>query len=167
MSQQTVPEKNPIKISGNVFETSRVFNAPISLVFEAWTNPEHFVKWWGPTGFTTTNIEFSAKPGGVWRHIMHGPDGTDYPNKTIFREVIPPVRLSYTNGYDMPGEPELYFAEIDFMDLGNQTEIRMRMTFKSAEELQRVAVEHGAIEGNRQHLDRLDAFLTEFGKFTS
>ena len=63
---------------------TRVLDAPRDLVYEAWTNPRHIAQWWGPKGFTNTIHEMEVKVGGVWRFIMHGPDGTDYPNKVVF-----------------------------------------------------------------------------------
>jgi uncharacterized protein YndB with AHSA1/START domain len=57
---------------------TRVLDAPRALVFEAFTDPVHIGEWWGPDGFTNTMQEMHVKPGGAWRHIMHGPDGTDY-----------------------------------------------------------------------------------------
>ena len=74
---------------------SRVFDAPRERVFEAMTDPKQVVKWWGPNGFTTTIHEMDVRPGGVWRHTMHGPDGTDYPNKSVFLEVVKPERIVY------------------------------------------------------------------------
>ena len=65
---------------------TRLFDAPRELVFEAWTDPEQVVQWWGPHGFTTTIHEMDVRPGGVWRFIMHGPDGTDYDNRVVFEE---------------------------------------------------------------------------------
>jgi uncharacterized protein YndB with AHSA1/START domain len=64
--------------------TTRVFDAPRELVFEAWTNPKHLVQWWGPHGFTTTIRAIDARPGGVWRFVMHGPDGVDYENRIVY-----------------------------------------------------------------------------------
>jgi uncharacterized protein YndB with AHSA1/START domain len=61
--------------------TTRVLDAPRELVFKMWTDPEHIVQWWGPKGFTTTTYSMDVRPGGVWRFVMHGPDGTDYQNK--------------------------------------------------------------------------------------
>jgi uncharacterized protein YndB with AHSA1/START domain len=54
---------------------NRVFNAPRELVYKTWTNPEHLPQWWGPKGFTITVQEIDVRPGGVWRFVMHGPDG--------------------------------------------------------------------------------------------
>ena len=58
-----------------------------------WTDPEHVAKWWGPTGFTNTIYEMDVRPGGVWRFVMHGPDGIDYQNKIVYIEVVKPERL--------------------------------------------------------------------------
>ncbi|MGN6569752.1 MAG: SRPBCC domain-containing protein, partial [Flavipsychrobacter sp.] len=67
---------------------TRTLNAPVDLVWEAWTNPEHVANWWGPNGFTNTISKMDMQAGGEWNLVMHGPDGTDYDNKSIFREVI-------------------------------------------------------------------------------
>lgn len=63
---------------------SRVFNAPRELVFRAWTEPQHLAQWWGPKNFTNTFHQFDPRPGGDWRFIMHGPNGTDYPNYSVY-----------------------------------------------------------------------------------
>jgi uncharacterized protein YndB with AHSA1/START domain len=65
-------EQDPRVIVG-----TREFDAPRALVFEAWTDPKHLSQWWGPNGFTTTTSSFDFRPGGVWRFVMHGPDGRD------------------------------------------------------------------------------------------
>jgi uncharacterized protein YndB with AHSA1/START domain len=72
---------------------TRVFDAPCELVFDAMADPKQVVQWWGPIGFTTTIHGMDVRTGGVWRHTMHGPDGTDYPNKSIFIEVVRPERI--------------------------------------------------------------------------
>src|SRR5258707_12281882 len=66
---------------------ARVFDAPPGLVFQAWTDSAHISNWWGPIGFRTTTYEMDVRPGGVWRFVMHGPDGPDYKNKIGFHEV--------------------------------------------------------------------------------
>src|SRR5258706_7128695 len=76
----------------------RVFDAPRELVWKVWTEPEHIGKWWGPNGFTTTTHKMEVKAGGVWRFVMHGPDGRDYQNKITFIEVVKPERLVYKHG---------------------------------------------------------------------
>jgi uncharacterized protein YndB with AHSA1/START domain len=62
---------------------TRILGARRSLVFRAWTDPQHLARWWGPRGFTTTTHSMDVRPGGEWRFVMHGPDGTDYKNKIV------------------------------------------------------------------------------------
>ena len=66
----------------------RELDAPRALVFEAWTDPKHLSQWWGPNGFTTTTSAFDMRPGGVWRFVMHGPDGRDYQNTITYFEIV-------------------------------------------------------------------------------
>ena len=88
-------------INGKEFIISRLLNAPATLVWDVWTKPEHIIKWWGPTGFTTTDKGMKVKVGGDWRFIMHGPDGRDYPNRIIFLEIEP--KISVTIYFNSPG----------------------------------------------------------------
>jgi uncharacterized protein YndB with AHSA1/START domain len=74
---------------------SRVFDAPRKMVWEAWTDPKQVAQWWGPKGFTTTIEEMDVRPGGVWKQVMHGPDGTDYSNESVFLDVVLYERLVY------------------------------------------------------------------------
>ena len=97
---------------------SRIFNAPRELVFKMWTDPEHIVKWWGPTGFRNTIFEMDVRPGGKWRHIMHGPDGVDYKNESIYLEVVPQERLVYQH-VSAPG----FVSTVTFEDMGNKTKV--------------------------------------------
>lgn len=76
---------------------TRVFDAPRELVFEAWTHPEHMAVWWGPRQFTNPVCELDVRPGGAWRIVMRGPDGMEVAAHGIYREVIPPSRLVFTN----------------------------------------------------------------------
>ena len=136
---------------------SRVFDAPRELVFDAWTRPEHIAQWWGPRGFTTTTHSMDFRMGGVWRFVMHGPDGTDYPNDVRYTEIVRPERLAYDHGSDDGGDPN-FSVVVTFADRGGSTEITMRMILASAEELRRMQ-EFGAVEGGKQTLDRLGEFL--------
>ncbi|MEI9959830.1 MAG: SRPBCC domain-containing protein [Limisphaerales bacterium] len=67
---------------------TREFNVPRELVWEAMTNPKHVVNWWGPRGFSTTIETMDFRVGGEWKHIMHGPDGVNYPNEKVFKEIV-------------------------------------------------------------------------------
>ena len=138
---------------------TRLLNAPRELVWDVWTNPQHITHWWGPIGFSTTTQEMNLKPGGVWRFIMHGPDGRDYSNKIVFIEVKKPEFLEYKHSGEDATEDIRFHVTINFEKLGNKTKITMRSLFDSPEELERVIKEFGAKEGMYQHVDRLEKYL--------
>src|ERR1700748_688398 len=82
-------------------EITRVFNAPRKLVYEAWTDPKHMTEWWGPGVFTNQSCVLDVRPGGAWQIIMRSPDGMDFPCRGVYREVVAPERLVFTNNaYD-------------------------------------------------------------------
>lgn len=136
----------------------RTFDAPPELVWHAWTDRDAIVKWWGPIGFTTTTSEMDVSPGGIWRFVMHGPDGTDYPNKIVYTDVVRPSRLAYDHFADP--STELHFqATIDLRDLGGKTELTMRMDFASPEIRDQIGREYGVIEGLSQTIGRLAEFV--------
>ena len=76
---------------------TRVIDAPRELVFRMWTDPAHLAKWWGPKDFTNPVCEIDPRPGGALRIVMRAPDGTDYPMAGMFREIVAPGRLVFTN----------------------------------------------------------------------
>jgi uncharacterized protein YndB with AHSA1/START domain len=133
---------------------SRKLNTPVELVWELWTNPEHIVNWWGPNGFTNTISTMNVIPGGEWHLVMHGPDGTDYKNKSIFKEVIRHKRLVYEH----VSHPR-FVATVDFEEQGEQTLINWQMLFESAEELLQVVKTFKADEGLRQNVEKLEAYI--------
>jgi uncharacterized protein YndB with AHSA1/START domain len=130
---------------------TRTFNAPPELVFEAWTDPRHVVHWWGPRGFNTTSLDMDFRPGGKWRLIMHGPDGTDYNNVCNYLEIDKPHRIVYNHG-----DPPFFQSTITFEPVGSkQTKLTMHQRFSSASFLQEVVQKYHADEGGAQTLDRL------------
>ena len=143
---------------------SRVINAPRALVWEAFTDPKHLEQWWGPTGFTTNTNEFSFTEGGAWRHVMVGPDGVQYPNESIFEEIVKPERISYSHGGGTgEGANDAQFeATITLEDLGNNnTRITLRSLFPSEAARDYVIRTYGAIEGGKQTLSRLDEYVSQ------
>jgi uncharacterized protein YndB with AHSA1/START domain len=134
---------------------SRLLDAPRELVFAAWTDPKQIVQWWGPRGFTTTTQEMSVTPGGVWRFVMHGPDGTDYKNKIIFTEVVKPERLVYRHAGEENTEDVKFHVTVTFEAQGRKTLLTMRSLFETAQERDEVVTKYGAIEGGKQTLERL------------
>ncbi|HEV8458393.1 MAG TPA: SRPBCC family protein [Methylomirabilota bacterium] len=134
--------------------TTRVLNAPRELVFKAWTDPDQLVHWWGPKGFTNTFHEFDMRPGGIWRFVMHGPDGVDYQNKSVFVEVVNPERIVF----DHVSGPRFQVV-VTFAEQAGKTTLTFRMRFESAAECDKV--KSFAVEGNEQNLDRLEAQLAK------
>jgi uncharacterized protein YndB with AHSA1/START domain len=78
-------------------EVSRTFEAPLELLWEAWTEPEHFMKWYGPKGFTTPTCEIDLREGGRHLWSMLSPDGRQMYFTGIFKEVVPMERLVFTD----------------------------------------------------------------------
>lgn len=135
---------------------SRVIDAPREKVFAAWTDPVQVVKWWGPEGFTTTMLESDLRPGGVRKLVMHGPDGTDYHNKSVYVEIVEPERLIYEQIGGRQGGGSAHFTmTATFEDREGKTELTMRMLFKSTAARDQVIEEFGAVEGAKQTIARL------------
>ncbi len=133
---------------------TRLLHAPIELVWEVWTKPEHIRQWWGPTGFTNTIHKMEVKPGGEWEFIMHGPDGTDYRNKNVFKEVVPEERLVY----DHVTGP-IFTATVTMTRQGKNTLVTMSSLFESEEQLRKVIEVFKADEGMKQNMDRLENYV--------
>jgi uncharacterized protein YndB with AHSA1/START domain len=142
---------------------SRLLDVPPELAWKAWTDPRHLHRWWGPAGFSTTTHEFAFVPGGVWRFIMHGPDGTDYANRIVFREIEPPSRLVYENGWDLPGAPLDFKVVVTLAAAGQKTLLSLHMTFRDAASFKRAVERYGVLQGGTQTLDRLADHLRRPG----
>lgn len=132
--------------------TTRVFDAPRETVFEAWTDPEQLKHWWGPRGFTNTFEICEVKPGGVWRYVMHGPDGKNYPNEMRFVEIKAPERIVMDHVV-----PPLFRLTAIFEELGNQTKLTFRQLFETAAIYD--GVKRFAVPGNEDNLERLAQFI--------
>lgn len=136
-------------------QLTRVLDAPIELVWEVWTKPEHIVNWWGPDGFTNTIHLMDFQEGGEWNLTMHGPDGTDYPNRSFFKEIIPfkKIVMEHFNPH--------FFATVLFEANGDSTQLNWEMLFDAAEMRDTVVKVHGAEEGQKQNVVKLNAYLTK------
>lgn len=137
---------------------SRTIDAPEELVFEAFTDVRHVSQWWGPNGFTTTTRAFEFREGGSWDFVMHGPDGTDYPNWITWRKVIRPKRIALVHG-DHADDPNAFESVLTFEARGNMTEVVMRSIFPTAELRDQAVKEYHAIEGGQQTLGRLADYV--------
>lgn len=75
--------------------TKKTFFVPVELIWKAWTSPTHLANWWGPEEFTTTIHLMDVKEEGEWKLTLHGPDGTNYPNRSIYREIVPLEKIVF------------------------------------------------------------------------
>ncbi len=135
--------------------SSRVFNAPRELAWKAWTDPQHLAQWWGPKGFKNTFHEFNCKPGGAWSFTMHGPDGVDYRNESVFVEIAEPERIVFKHLMPM----HVFHATASFAEQSGKTRITFKMVFESAAECDKVKT--FVASANEQNFDRLEAELAK------
>ncbi|GAC1422992.1 MAG: SRPBCC family protein [Flavisolibacter sp.] len=133
---------------------SRELNAPIELVWKAWTEPEHISQWWGPNGFTNTITRMDVHPGGQWNLVMHSPDGTDYGNKSVFIEIVKYKKIVYNH---ISGPK--FLATIEFDARGDKTAIKWHMLFESKEELSKVIKTFKADQGLKENIEKLNNYI--------
>lgn len=132
--------------------SSRIFDVSRERLYAEWSDPERLALWWGPRGFSNTFHEFDLRPGGVWRFVMHGPDGTDYPNKSVFDEVVKPERIVFRH---VSGPA--FQMTVSFTEQAGGTLLDWRMLFETAEVCDQVKT--FAVDANEQNFDRLAAQL--------
>lgn len=133
----------------------RLLDFPVEQVWEVWTNPKHIAQWWGPEGFTNKIHTMELKPAGEWRLTMHGPDGKNYPNKSMFTEIQPLQKIVFQH-YN----PH-YVATILFEPRRNKTFLDWTMQFETAELFQTVVKVFKADEGLRQNVEKLETYLSK------
>jgi uncharacterized protein YndB with AHSA1/START domain len=109
----------------------RLYDASLRAVWDAWTDPGQVAQWWGPRGFTLTTHSKDLRTGGSWTYTMHGPDGTDYPNKTLYLEVVPLAKLVYDHGGN-DDRPPMFRVTVLFAQANGKTQMDMTMAFPDA-----------------------------------
>jgi uncharacterized protein YndB with AHSA1/START domain len=145
--------ETPANIKERQIVTRRVFDAPVENVFTAWSNPELLKRWWGPKGFTNTFHVFDFRPGGAWTFTMHGPDGANYHNESVFIEIEKPKRIALN-----PVSKPRFRLTVEFEDEGdNRTKLIFQQLFETVEEYNKVKV--FAAGANEENMDRLEAVL--------
>jgi len=132
--------------------SSVLLDATPEQVFEAYADPALLSRWWGPEGFTNTFHQFDLWPGGAWRFDMHGPDGTTYPNESVFIEVTRPSRIVF----DHACAPRFRMF-VTLAARGGMTEMVWRMRHETAAQLQKLLPLVGP--ANEQNFDRLGRLL--------
>lgn len=153
MNQNNSTNKMTTQIGDREITVTRVFDAPVDLVFDSWTKEEHLSKWWGPQGFTLTSQTFDMKPGGTWQFIMHGPDGVDFPNTNVFVEVVKPKRIVFKHDV-FPH----FLATAAFEDLDGKTKLTYTTIFEETAAVFE-KVKTYAAPGAKQTMERLEEHL--------
>jgi uncharacterized protein YndB with AHSA1/START domain len=136
--------------------SSRLIKASPEKVFEALQNPDILARWWGPDGFTNTFQTFDFRPDGTWEFMMHGPDGANYPNKSVFVDIVETERVVF----DHVVAPNFRMTiTLDKTDKPNETRFAFHMLFESAQLCQQL--KSLCIPANEQNFDRLEAVLAD------
>ena len=125
---------------------THIFDAPRELVFKAWTEPEHLVQWWGPKGFTTPHCKIELRPGGVFHYCMRSPEGRDYWGRGVYREIVAPEKLVYTDTFSDPEGNPVEPAYYDGMDPEWPSESLVTVTFSEQGGKTKVTLHHGVSE---------------------
>jgi uncharacterized protein YndB with AHSA1/START domain len=137
--------------------TERLLSATPHEVFTAFEQPDQLAQWWGPDGFTNTFEQFEFKPGGQWVFVMHGPNGANYHNENIFREIEPAARIVIEHIL----EP-WFTLTVTLTAQGDQTHLSWVQEFKNPEVAASVRARAGT--ANEQVLDRLQAVISHAQK---
>lgn len=144
------------KTENRELRITRTFKAPIAVMWKVWTIPEHLVNWWGPGGFTSTIHKMDFQKDGEWKLTLRGPDGTNYPNKSIFREIIPLKKIVFEHV-----NPH-FTTTVLFEPLANGEETRIDWTllFDTEEMYETIVKAHKADEGQKQNIEKLEKYLS-------
>ena len=127
----------------------RTFDAPRDLVWKVWSDPEQAKQWWGPNGFTLPFVEMDQRPGGKWRAQMRGPDGKDMWQHGVYREIVPPERIQYTESFDEWAEQGSALITTTLAERDGRTTLTCVSLAPSREvrdAVIRTGMEHGAAE---------------------
>ena len=138
---------------------TRVYDAPVKLVWEAWTDPKKAAKWWGPRGFTLTTKSKDLRPGGQWIYTMHGPDGKDWPNIATYHEVVKYEKLVYDHGATET-TPPLFRVTVTFKEDKGKTTMTMISAFATPDIREQMGKFIKEASGNSTW-DRLAEYIVE------
>jgi uncharacterized protein YndB with AHSA1/START domain len=128
---------------------SRLINSSREKIFSAFSESKHLQNWWGPKGFSNTFNEFNFSKDGVWDFIMHGPDGKDYKNRSIFLEIIKPEKIVVKHI-----SPPHFILTIILDEEDDKTKVGWLQIFETVELRNNIA--KFAKDANEENLDRLE-----------
>ena len=153
------------RVGEQEFVIERQFNAPRTLMFQVFTQPEHLKRWWAPQPYTISNCTIDLRPGGIWHYSMRSPEGQEHWARSVYREVVPPEKLVYTSTFadehanPIEGIPE-HLTTVTFTEEAGKTLVSARIQFASAEAL-KVAVDMGMQQGMNMTWDYLVGYVQE------
>jgi uncharacterized protein YndB with AHSA1/START domain len=134
-------------------QITRTLPAPVEVVWDVWTNPDHLIHWWAPDGVTTTITRMVVKEGEEWLLTLHGADGKTFPNRSIYREIVPLRKIVFD--HFNPG----FKATIVFEAKGKDTMMEWTMLFDTVEMFDIVVKTFKADVGLEQNGDKLVNYL--------
>jgi len=157
-----VPAK---KDKPNEFTITRIYDAPVEAVWDAWADPKKAEQWWGPRGWWIKSHEKDLRSGGFWKYTMYGPNGEVFENYTPYHVVEKYKRLEYDHGAG-EGRPPLFSVVVTFEELKNgKTQMAMTMALATPEKAAETKKFIRGANGNSTW-DRLAEFLdTKHDKF--
>lgn len=144
MSQANIPS--------HALLNTRLISASPREVFAAFEQADMLAKWWGPDGFTNTFQTFEFKPGGRWVHVMHGSNGANYPNESVFREIERDRKVVIEHVV-VPW----FTLTVTLAAEGGQTRLTWLQAFENAAVAEKMRPL--AATANEQNLNRLEAVL--------
>lgn len=133
----------------------RVIDAPRSLVYAAWTDPDQLPQWFGPEGFAIETKEIHLEPGGVWRFDMVAPDGTRYTNRMVFLRMEAPSLIEVEHGSDQDDDPIKFRMLLTFDEQGDGKTVLTLRQMHPSKERRAAAIGFGAVEYGGQTLAKL------------
>lgn len=134
----------------------KTFEAPVDLVWEAWTKPEHVAKWWAPHGMPLEVIEYDFTIGGKWKYQMSMPDGNPFISEGTFKEIVAKKKIVTSADFKpMTEDVELH---ITFQAKGDKTFLVFSVVHAS-QEYRKQQEEMGFYNGWGSALERLDTLL--------
>ena len=139
-----------------VLVITRDFDAPRSLVFKAWTQPEHMMRWWGPHGFTVESCEMYLRVGGAWNLSMRSPAGRVDRQRGVFREIVEPERLVFTYTFvdESGNRGHETIVTVSFADVGGKTRLTVHQAIFESDE-----VRNDHVRGWGEALDHLAEYV--------
>ncbi len=153
-----------VESKSNEIRITRVYDAPVEAVWNAWIDPAQADEWWGPRGFTRTTHSTELKAGGYWDYTIHCPDGVDVIARTKYLEVDKWAKLVY-DYYGSGDDDPLYRMTVLFSESDGETRLDICIALSTSEiaELTRKGIKQN---GSEATWDRLAEFLEKaaFGK---